>query len=240
MSKKIASGSDIILIDVKVGSGALIKKYSDAKILANLMVKIGKAYKKPTICIITNMDEPLGYAIGNSLEVKEAIATLKGSGPSDLLEIVMTFGSIIIGALKKISTDDAKSILFKQLNNGKAYKKFEQMVKKQGGDIEKLKLSDKFFSIKSDKSGYINNINALKLGEIARMIGAGRYNVEDTIDHEVGIVLSKKVGDYVETDEELLKVYLKEKDVSVSQILECYEIGSELKEEKKLILDIIK
>lgn len=188
MSKKIASGSDIIMIDVKVGSGALMKTLEDARELANLMVKIGKAYRKPTICLITNMDEPLGYAIGNALEVEEAINTLKGNGPSDLLEVVMTLCSIIIGAIKKIPNSDAKDLLFKQLNNGEAYKKFEELVKSQSGNLKDLKISEKVFSIKSDKAGYINKIDALKLGEIAKQIGAGRSSLEDKIDYEVGLV----------------------------------------------------
>lgn len=240
MSKKIASGADIILIDVKVGSGALIKNLDDARKLSNLMVKIGKAYRKPTICIITNMDEPLGYAIGNALEVEEAINTLKGNGPSDLLEVVITLCSIIIGAVKKIPNEEAKNLLFKQLNNGEAYKKFEELVKYQGGDIKSLKVSDKVFSIKSDKSGYVSKIDAEALGEIAKLIGAGRNTLEDKIDYEVGLVLNKKVGDKVEKDEELLKVYLKDKDVSMTQILDCFQIDEELSNLPKLILDIIK
>ena len=240
MSKKLASGSDIIMIDVKVGNGALMKNLSDAKKLAKIMVKIGKAYRKPTICILTNMEEPLGYSIGNSLEVKEAIDTLKGNGPSDLLQVVMTFASLIIGAYKKISNSEARDLIFKQINNGSAYKKFEEMVKAQGGDIENIKYTDKVFSIKSDKEGYINKIDALALGNIAKKIGAGRNSLEDTIDYEVGLVLSKKVGDYVSKDEEILKVYLKDKDISISEILSCFQIDSELTNNPQLILGIVK
>ncbi len=240
MSKKIASGADIIMIDVKVGNGALMKNLDDARLLAKLMVKIGASYRKPTICLLTNMEEPLGYAIGNALEVKEAIDTLKGSGPSDLLEVVMTLSSIIIGAVKKIPNNEAKNLLFKQINNGEAYKKFEELVEAQGGDINDIKVSDKVFSIKSDKSGYINKIDALRLGEIAKQIGAGRNTLDDEIDYEVGLVLNKKVGDKVEKDEELVKVYLKNKDVSISDILSCFKIDDELKVMTKLILDIIK
>lgn len=240
MSKKIASGADIIMIDVKVGSGALMKNLEDAKKLASTMVKIGKAYKKPTICLITNMDEPLGYAIGNALEVEESINTLRGNGPSDLLEVVITLCSIIIGAVKKIPNSEAKDLLFKQLNNGEAYKKFEELVKAQGGNLKKLKLSEKVFSIKSDRAGYINKIDALKLGELAKKIGAGRSTLEDKIYYEVGLVLTKKVGDYVDKEEELVKVYLRDKDISITEILECFEIGEELEEKTKIILDIIK
>ena len=228
------------MIDVKVGNGALMKNLDDARLLAKLMVKIGASYRKPTICLLTNMEEPLGYAIGNALEVKEAIDTLKGSGPSDLLEVVMTLSSIIIGAVKKIPNNEAKNLLFKQINNGEAYKKFEELVEAQGGDINDIKVSDKVFSIKSDKSGYINKIDALRLGEIAKQIGAGRNTLDDEIDYEVGLVLNKKVGDKVEKDEELVKVYLKNKDVSISDILSCFKIDDELKVMTKLILDIIK
>jgi len=240
MSKKIASGADIIMMDVKVGNGALMKNIEDARKLARLMVKIGKYYKKPTICLLTNMEEPLGYAIGNALEVEESINTLKGNGPSDLLEIVITLCSIIIGAVKKIPNAEAKNMLFKQLNNGEAYAKFEELAKAQGGDLNKLKLSDKVFIIKSDKSGYINKIDAMKLGEIAKKIGAGRSTLDDEIYYDVGLVLNKKVGDHVEKEEELLKVYLKDKDISVLEILECFTIEEELKEKENLILDIIK
>ncbi len=240
MSKKIASGADIIMIDVKVGNGALMKNIDSAKALAKLMVRIGKAYRKPTICLITNMEEPLGNAVGNSLEVKEAIDTLQGNGPSDLLEVVITLCSIIIGAVNKMPNNEAKNLLFKQLNNGEAYKKFEELVKAQGGKINNIKISDKVFSIKSDREGYINNIDALHIGEIAKKIGAGRNTLEDKIDYEVGLVLSKKVGDYVEKEEELVKVYLKDKDISISEILECFTIEEELKSNPKLILDIIK
>ena len=240
MSKKIASGADIIMMDVKVGNGALMKNLEDARKLAHLMVKIGKFYKKPTICLLTNMDEPLGYAIGNALEVEESINTLKGNGPSDLLEIVITLCSIIIGAVKKIPNSEAKDLLFKQLNNGEAYNKFEELVKLQGGNLSKMKISDKVFSIKSDKAGYINKIDAMRLGEIAKKIGAGRSSLDDKIYYDVGLVLNKKVGDYVEKEEEILKVYLKDKDVSMTELLDCFKIDEELEEKPKLILDIIK
>ena len=240
MSKKLASGSDIIIIDVKVGEGALMKTVESAKKLANLMIKIGKKYRKIVICVLTDMDEPLGYAIGNALEVREAIDTLNGSGPSDLIEVVMTLGSIIIAALKKIPCEKARTLLFKKINNGKAYKKLEELIEYQQGDIDNIYVSDKVFSIKSDRSGYINRINALKLGEFAKNIGAGRNTLNDKIDYSVGFILNKKVGDYVEKDEELIRVYLSNKDISASQILSCFQIDDNLKNDKKLIIDIIK
>lgn len=217
-----------------------LKDLRSARKLARLMVKIGKTYGKPTICLITNMDQPLGYAIGNALEVREAMDTLKGNGPDDLLDVVMTLCSIMIGATKKISNKKAKDMLFEQINNGKAYNKFLEFVKAQGGKIEELKEADKVFSINSNKSGYINNIDAYKLGDIARKIGAGRLTKDDVIDYSCGIVLNKKVGDYVEKDEELARVYLNKKDISPSEIIDAFKIENELKEVPKLILDIIK
>ncbi len=239
MSKKIASGADIIIIDLKVGSGALIKNLEDAHELSRIMVKIGEIYKKTVICMLTNMDQPLGYAVGNSLEVQESINTLKGDGPSDLLEVVISLCSIIVGAVKKISNEEAKNLLFKQLNNGEAYNKFVEFVNRQGGDINKIKISDKVIYIKSEVSGYINRIDALKIGEIVKKLGAGRNTLDDEIDYGVGIVLSKKVGDYVEKDEELLKVYMSDKDVSLNEILDCYKIDKQLDKPIKTILDIV-
>lgn len=240
MSKKIASGSDIIMIDVKVGNGALMKNVSDAQKLARLMVKIGKAYRKPTICLLTNMDEPLGYAIGNALEVNEAIDTLKGNGPKDLIEVVTTLSSIIIGAVNKIPNNEAKDIILEQFNNNKAYEKFEEMVTAQGGDLKSLNVSDKVFSIKSETTGYINGIDTMKLGLIAKKIGAGRNSLNDKIDYTVGLVLKKKVGDFVNLDDILIDVYLNKKDVSSDEILSCFNIEKKLNNTSKLIIDIIK
>ena len=240
MSKKLASGADIIVIDVKVGNGALMKNIDDARSLAHLMCKIGKNNNKTVICLLTNMSQPLGYAIGNSLEVIESINTLKGNGPSDLLEIVITIASMIISPIKKVSLDDARTMIFNTINNGSAYKKFEQLVSYQKGDIDNIKISDKYYSIKSNKSGYINAINAYKLGEIARIIGAGRLSIEDKIDYEVGLVLNKKIGDYVEKNDELLKVYLNDKDININEVLDCYKIDEELIPIDRLIYEIIK
>ncbi len=240
MSKKIASAADIIIIDVKVGSGALLKDLKSAKELSNLMIKIGKHYNKTIICIITNMDEPLGYNIGNSLEVEEAIETLKGKGPKDLVDVVLTLSSIVLEKVERISIEEAKEKLENNLENGKAYQKFLEFVDMQGGDINSLKVSNKIVSVKSNKSGYINKIDALKLGELAKLLGAGRQTLDDKIDYEVGIVLNKKVGDYVEKDEELLKLYLGDKDIDMSLALECFEIEKINKGKNELILDIIK
>ena len=240
MSKKLASGSDIIVIDVKVGNGALMKDIESAKKLANLMCKIGENNGKIVICLLTNMNEPLGYAIGNSLEVLESIETLNGNGPQDLLEIVMTICELIISPIKQISVDEARTLIFNTINNGNAYNKFKELVKYQGGNIDDIKISDKHYSIRSNKDGYINHIDTYKLGNICRMIGAGRLELTDKIAYEVGIVLSKKVGDHVNVNDELLKIFINEKQVDINEILDCFDIDTNLIEKEPLIYEIIK
>lgn len=239
MSKKIASGADYIFIDVKVGNGALVKTLEEARELATTMVKIGKRYGKKTMCILTDMNEPLGFAIGNALEVREVIDTLKGMGPSDVLEIIIEMAGLIVSSALNIDLEEAKIQCFKKINNGEAYAKFEELVNRQQGDLSKLEVANRIVSFRTPKTGYINHIDALKLGEIARQIGAGRYAKEDTIDYGVGIVLTKKVGDYVESNEELARFYLTNKDVKLNDIWSCYNIGEEKIEKLPLIYEII-
>ena len=239
MSKKIASGADFIFIDVKVGNGALMKSLDEAKMLSQTMINIGKHFNKEVICILTDMDEPLGLAIGNSLEVQEAIDTLHGYGPVDVMELIVNIAALIVKRIKKIDIEEAKALCLKQLNNGNAYHKFEELVEAQHGNLKDMKISERVFSIKSPKEGYLTKINALGLGEIARIIGAGRLTKEDVIDPTVGLVLTHKVGDYVNTNDELVKVYLNNKDVKVDTILSCFEIKDEKPEEIPLIYEVL-
>ena len=240
MSKKLASGATSIVIDVKVGNGALMKTEEAAKKLAKLLVKIGQRHNKKVVCFITNMDEPLGYAIGNSLEVLESINTLIGKGPKDLTELVIQLASYMVSLGKNINIEEAKRQVIENLNNNKAYEKFKEFVKYQKGNINKIKISDNVLSIKSQKDGYISKINALGLGEIARIIGAGRLNKEDKIDYEVGLVLNKKVGDKIKKGEELVKVYINDKKVTEKEILNCFTITKIKQEHQELIKSIIK
>ena len=239
MSKKLASGASSIVIDVKVGNGALMKTAESAKELAQLLVKIGKKHNKKVICFITDMDEPLGYTIGNSLEVLESINTLVGKGPKDLTHLVINLATYMVSLGKNIKLEDAYKEVTENLYNGKAYKKFQELVKSQNGDLRKIKISNKVIPIKSKEEGYIKNINALKLGEIARILGAGRLNKEDKIDFEVGIVLNKKVGDKIKKGEELLKLYVKNKTIEENEILECFTITKTKEQPTKLIKTII-
>lgn len=198
MSKKIASGADKILIDVKYGTGALLNNLDDAKKLSELMIKIGNYYNKEVRCIFSDMSVPLGNNIGNSLEVMEAIAVLKGEEKNnDLVNLCIDLASEMVSMGKNISKDEALNLVNQTINNGNAYKKFLDLVRCQNGDISKLPLCNTVTLIKSDKDGVINNIDALGLGKYSVSIGAGRVNVNDVIDYGVGISLVKKVGDSV-------------------------------------------
>lgn len=240
MSKKLASSADKIVIDLKVGNGALASNIKDARRLGNLMVNIGKAFGKEVVCFLTNMNEPLGNNIGNGLEVLEAIDVLKGNGPKDLKKLILELSSTLVMMGKNITKEEALKEVKENIKNKKAYQKFLEFVKAQHGDINTIAISNKIFSLKTNKSGYIQSIDTLKLGEIVRSLGAGRYSKEDTIDYGVGIILNKKVGDFILENEELAKIYWNEKDASLSEILSCFKIDSKFKKKNKLIYEIIK
>lgn len=240
MSKKLASGVDKIVIDVKVGEDAFMKDLESARELAKLMVKIGKNKGKDTVCVLTNMEEPLGNYVGNALEVHEAIQGLNNNGPKDLVEVVITLASIMVSLGKNIEFDEAKKEVKTNLENGNAYRKFKEMLEYQHGNIENIPISKHVFSCKSSKTGFITEINAYKLGMIERRMNANRFNQEGLIDATVGFILNKKVGDYVLENEELIKVYLNSNDVSVKEILDCFEIQDSSVEALPLIYEIIK
>ncbi len=240
MSKKIASGASSIVIDLKVGNGALIKNLEDAKHLSDLMIKIGKKYNRKVVCVLTNMDKPLGTSIGNALEVKEALEFLNGNRNKDLEEIIYKLASLMVSLGKNVSEEIALKEVKEKLNNKEALSKFYEIVKNQGGNIDDLKISNRVFSIKSPYTGFIKKIDTLKLGELSRSIGAGRYKKDDVIDYTVGFVLNKNVGDYVLKDEELVKVYLNKIDLSINDITSCFKIDSELGDVLPNIYGVIK
>ena len=214
MSKKIASGANKIVLDVTVGKGAFMKNIEQAEKLAKEMIEIGKLANRETVCVLTNMDEPLGYAIGNNLEVKEAIEFLKGNMPEDLKEVVFELGAYMMKlAGKGEDIDNNKQLLLENIVNYKAYNKFLELVNNQNGDISYIENPEKFENAKyiepvyAEKSGSIEEIDAKKIGELACFLGAGRLKKEDEIDDTVGIVLNKKVGDVVEKNEVLAYIY---------------------------------
>ncbi len=249
MSKKIAAGANKIILDVTVGSGAFMKNKKDAIQLSNLMKDIGKLANRETICVLTNMDEPVGYSIGNSLEIIEAIECLKGNIPEDIKEIITTIGSYMIKlAGKGNDLEENKVKIIENIKNGKAYNKFLELVQNQGGNIEFIKNTEKFEKAKyilpvtSKEEGYVYKLNAEKVGKISVDLGAGRLRKEDSIDKSVGIVLNKKIADKVNTGDILGFVYANNKqrgETAVEELLNAYEIVKEPVKKEEIILGII-
>ena len=240
MSKKLASGASSIVIDLKVGSGALVNNLDEAKELAQLMVKTGKNNNKKTACVLTNMNEPLGYAVGNSIEVIEAINTLKGDGPEDLTDLVIKLGSLMVSMGLNISEKQAEEKVKENLYNGKGYEKMLEWVKAQGGDINDIPLAKHSKEIIAPADGYISSINALEIGKLSRKLGAGRLTKDDEIDLTVGIILNHKVGEYVKKGETLATIFYNEKKITEEEVLSCFNFSEKPVEKPKLIIDTIK
>lgn len=248
MSKKLASGANAICLDVKVGSGAFMKNIDSARKLAKLMVAIGNKCNRHMTAVLTNMDEPLGFAVGNSVEVLEAINTLNGNGPKDLLELCLTLGAYLVIDSNLASTvSKAKDLLRKQIENKEGLNKLAEMVNAQGGDSSyifnpaKFVLGKNVIEIKSQNKGYVSKIDALAIGHAAMLVGAGREKITDTINPRVGVVLNKKVGDYVNENETLVTLYSdgnNEKE-AIEMIKKAYSYA-DFEIEPKLILEIIR
>jgi len=249
MSKKLASGADSICLDVKVGSGAFMKTIEDAKKLASAMVEIGKGAGKSTIAIISEMDEPLGLAVGNSLEVREVIESLKGRGPKDLMELVYCLGSYMIKSAKpEVSLADARKMLEASITEGTALEKFKAFVKAQGGDenvandYSLLNIAPRVIEVLSKEDGYVAHIQSDLIGHASMILGGGRQRKEDTIDYGVGIELNKKVSDKVLENELLAKIYVNDETnlaSAIDDIYEAFRIEKEGIKEPVLIKEIV-
>ncbi|HDR6998809.1 TPA: pyrimidine-nucleoside phosphorylase [Bacillus cereus] len=220
MSKKIAAGADAIVLDVKTGAGAFMKTEEDAKELAHAMVRIGNNVGRQTMAVISDMSQPLGFAIGNALEVKEAIDTLKGEGPEDLTELVLVLGSQMVVLANKANTlEEAREMLIEVMKNGKATEKFKEFLSNQGGDSsivdnpEKMPQAKYVIDVPAKTSGVISNIVADEIGIAAMLLGAGRATKEDEIDLAVGLMLRKKVGDAVKEGEPFVTIYANRENV---------------------------
>ncbi|UYG99411.1 pyrimidine-nucleoside phosphorylase [Bacillus subtilis] len=241
MSKKIAAGADAIVLDVKTGAGAFMKTEEDAAELAKAMVRIGNNVGRQTMAVISDMSQPLGFAIGNALEVKEAIDTLKGEGPEDLHELVLTLGSQMVVLAKKADTlDEAKAKLEEVMKNGKALEKFKDFLKNQGGDSSivddpsKLPQAAYQIDVPAKEAGVVSEIVADEIGVAAMLLGAGRATKEDEIDLAVGIMLRKKVGDKVEKGEPLVTLYANRENVDevIAKVYDNIRIAAEAKAPK--------
>lgn len=249
MSKKLAAGSDTILLDVKFGEGAFMETSEKAKELAKAMIDIGAHFGKDVKALISNMNQPLGNAIGNALEVKEAIDTLKGEGPKDFTQLCLEAGSIMLQQAKIAQNDaQAKEMLQEVMHNGKALDKLIAMVKAQEGDVnqilhpELLPKAKEIIEVCSRETGYVKELHAMELGTLAMKLGAGRMVKEDTIDPAVGIVLNKKDGDYVEKGDILAYVHINHPLPThwLEEFYQTYVYTKERVEKQTLIHDVIR
>ncbi len=245
MSKKLASGSDVIVLDVKIGEGAFMKTIEDARELSKIMVNIGVSFDKKVVAFITDMSQPLGFTVGNRLEVKEAIETLRGNGPTDLTELCVEIGSYMVfsGGITK-SLEEAKKLILEKLSNNEAYEKQMELIKYQGGTIKDLETFinvKEIIEIKAKETGYIKKIDALAIGIGAMKLGAGRETKEDPIDPNVGIVLKKKIGDQVKKGETLALLYNNKDNIEnvIKEVFNAFVITEEKVIKKSIILEII-
>ena len=249
MSKKLAAGSDAIVLDVKTGSGAFMKKKEDAVALAEAMVRIGKMAGRKTIAVITDMDQPLGYAVGNALEVKEAIDTLKGNGPEDFTKLCFTLGSymLIAGEIAK-NREEAYAMLKNAIDSGNAYDKFVEFIGAQGGNVEQvhnpqlLPKATKEVPVFADKEGYVEKIICDEVGICSLILGGGRENKESEIDLSVGLILHKKVGDFVKKDTPIATLYGNSDEKLIQakgRLLKAYSFTDKKVKKRELIQGII-
>ena len=238
MSKKIACGSKNLVIDLKVGTGALIKNMTDARRLAKLMVNIGNNHGIKVVCLLTNMSIPLGNNIGNALEVEEAIDILKNNKKGHLYDLCVALSSYMVSLGLDISYEEANEKVLTNLSNMSAYNKFLEFVSYQHGDITKLP-KDKFMcKIKSKKEGYLTDIDALKLAKISLSLGSGREKIDDVIDYASGIIVNKNINDYVNIGDTIYTIYSNKKLENIDTL--CYTISDSINSNDKLIYEIIK
>lgn len=249
MSKKIASGANKIVLEVTVGNGAFMKNIDDAKKLAETMINIGKLAGKEVVCVLTNMDEPLGYSIGNTLEVIEAAEALQGEMDEDVKQVVLELGSYMIklaGFGDDIEANKQK--MLDCIDSGMAYMKFLELIQNQGGDISYINDVSKFgnakyiYTILSEKEGYIKSIDAQGLGKISCELGAGRVKKEDVIDNQVGLIINKKIGDKVEKNEILGIIHANDEiklKEAINNFKKCFTICEEYVEKPAVILGIM-
>ena len=249
MSKKIAAGAEKIVLDVTVGSGAFMKTKEDAVAISKMMKDIGELANRETICVLTNMDEPVGKAVGNTLEIIETIKCLHGDMPEDIKEIILGIGAQIIKlAGEGENLEENKAKILENISNGKAYNKFLELVENQGGDISYIENPSKFEKAKyiipvcSNKTGYIEKLDAEKVGVTSVHLGAGRVKKEDGIDYAVGIWLEKKIGDQIKDGDILAYVHANDEEKgkqAVEDLKQAYNIVQNPVQMEKYILDII-
>ncbi len=243
MSKKIAAGAKHIVLDITCGKGAFMKDLNMARDLANIMTEIGRLSNRNTKCVITSMDQPLGFAIGNTLEIIEAINFLKGDMPKDLKEVILELGSQMIKTSRNgDNIEENKRRILDAVESGIAFEKFKTLVSAQGGDVSYVEDVSKFekakyvLEFKSKTSGYIEEIDSHAIGEFCMDLGAGRKKKDDDINHKVGVILKKKIGDYVEVGDVLAVIHTDDDNISIDKLENAYRFSNESVEEPKAIL----
>lgn len=240
MSKKIASGSKYIVIDLKVGSGAFMKNVKEASILANYMIKIGKYFNRKVVCVLTDMNNPLGKTVGNALEVKEAIEFFDGIYDKRFMDLVVSISSHMVSLGKNISYKKAVKEVNEVITNGQAKAKFYEWINAQGGQIENVVTSENKLEVKSTKNGFISHIDPLEISKLVSSLGAGRVHKEDEIDLSVGVLLNKTLYDEVNTGDILLTIYYNKTKPDISNIENAFKVESIIKKKEDIIKSVIK
>lgn len=240
MSKKLATGADKILLDVKYGKGALVNTKEEAVELATLMVYIGNKHGKETKALVTNMNYPLGSMIGNSLELKEVIQILNGRGNKDLRDLCVVLSSYMISMSKNIDFISAQGEVLEAIRTGKAYRKFLEFITYQGGDLRYVKISNNVVEVKSTKEGYLNDVDALEIAKCALKLGAGRTYKDELIDHSVGIEIIKNIGEYINVGDTLARAYVGDKTIDFNEIASAFKISLIKEDKEPLIYGTIK
>jgi pyrimidine-nucleoside phosphorylase len=245
MSKKIAGGADAIVLDVKVGDGAFMKTLEDAQALAETMIALGRRAGREVVCLLTDMDQPLGRAVGNAVEVREALATIRGEGPADLAELVLSSAAHLL-SLSDLGIEEAEARrrVERAVEEGSAAATYEDWIRAQGGDPDEgaLPRAAVVREIEAPRAGFVRRLGATRIGLAALHLGAGRAAKEDEIDHAVGVVCVKKRGEEVAAGDVLAEVHARDEmtaDEAAQEVLEAYELGAERPRERKIVLDVI-
>lgn len=240
MSKKIASGAKYIVIDLKVGDGAFMKNVKEASILAKYMIKIGKYFNRKVVCVLTDMNNPLGKTVGNALEVKEAIEFFDGIYDKRFMDLVVSISSHMVSLGKNISYKKAVKEVNEVITNGQAKAKFYEWINAQGGQIENVVTSENKLEVKSTKNGFITHIDPLEISKLVSSLGAGRVHKEDEIDLSVGVLLNKTLYDEVKIDDTLLTIYYNKTKPDISNIENAFKVESIIKKKEDIIKSVIK